>query len=84
MMSQKEAPRQHPWVIPRLHIWFECPAIIEIINNKARHNTVRWRSDQLDGSVVVSFLGTPWSNESDANPPKGDNPRNLLFSSQRY
>ena len=45
-------------------------------------DTVRWRSDQLDGAVVGSFLGTPWSNESDANPPEGDNPRNLLFSSQ--
>ena len=44
---------------------------IEIINNKARHNLIdakcRWRSDQLDGAG--SFLGTPWSNESDANPP---------------
>ena len=45
-------------------------------------NTVRWRSDQLDGAVVGSFLGTPWSNESDANPPEGDNPRNVLFSSR--
>ena len=26
-------------------------------------NTVRWRSDQLDGAVVRSFLGTLWSNE---------------------
>ena len=37
--------------------------IIEIINNKARHNLIdakcRWRSDQLDGAVVVRCLGTP-------------------------
>jgi hypothetical protein len=26
-------------------------------------NTVRWRSDRLDGAVVRSFLGTLWSNE---------------------
>ena len=24
---------------------------------------VRWRSDWLDGAVVGSFLGTPWSNK---------------------
>ena len=35
-------------------------------------NTVRWRSDWLDDAVVGSSLGTPWSNESDANPPEGD------------
>ena len=45
-------------------------------------NTVRWRSDWLVGAKAGRFLGTPWSNESDANPPEGDNPRNLLFSSQ--
>ena len=33
-------------------------------------------------AVVGSFLGTPWSNKSDAEPPEGDNPRNLLFSSR--
>ena len=37
-------------------------------------NTIRWRFDWLDGAVVGSFFGTPWSNESDANPPEGDNP----------
>ena len=42
--------------------------------------TVRWHSDWLDGAVVGSFLGTPWSNESDAKPPERDNPQNLLFS----
>ena len=40
---------------------------IEIINNKARHNLIdvkcRWRSDRLE------FLGTAWSNKSDAKPP---------------
>ena len=55
---------------------------IEMINNKARHNLIdakcRWRLDQLDG---FEFWGTAWSNESDANPPKGDNPWSLLFSS---
>ena len=59
------------------------------MNNKARHNLIdakcRWRSDRLDG---CEFLGTAWSNESDANPPEGDtkqpggdNPCSLLFSS---
>ena len=43
-------------------------------------NTVRWRFDRLDGAVVGSFWGTPWSNKSDAHLPEGDNPRNLLFS----
>ena len=48
-------------------------------------NTVRWLSDRLDGAVVGSFLGTPWSNEIDAHarhaqPPEGDNTRNLLFT----
>ena len=38
-------------------------------------NTVRWRCSR-------EFLGTPWSNKSDAQPPEGDNPRNLLFSSR--
>ena len=38
-------------------------------------------SDRLDGNVVGSFLGSPWSNKSDAQPPEEDNPRNLLFSS---
>ena len=33
-------------------------------------NTVRWRSDWLDGTVVGSFLGTPRSNENDANTPE--------------
>ena len=37
-------------------------------------NTVRWRSDWLEGSIVGKFFGTPWSNESDVNPPEGDNP----------
>ena len=64
----------------------DCLVRIEIINNKDRHNlidanTIRWRSNWLDGAVVGSFLGTPWSNETDANPPEGDNPRNVLFSS---
>ena len=45
-------------------------------------NTIRWRSNRLDGAVVGSFFGTPWSNKSDANPPEGDNPRTLLFSSR--
>ena len=72
------------------HSNFKESFAIEIINNKARHNlinvqlinTVRWRSDWLDGAVFGSFLGTPWSNESDALPPEGDNPLNLLFSSR--
>ena len=61
--------------------WVEYPKhrsskfIIEIIHNKARHKLIdakcRWRSDQLDDT---EFLGTAWSNESDANPPEGDNP----------
>ena len=45
-------------------------------------NTVGWRYDRLDDAEVRSFLGTPWSNKSDANPPEGDIPRNLLFSSR--
>ena len=37
---------------------------IEIINNKARHNlidpnTIRWRCDRLDDTVVLRCLGTP-------------------------
>ena len=34
--------------------------------------SARWRCE---------FLGTAWSNKSDANPPEGDNSWNLLFSS---
>ena len=26
----------------------------------------------VDGTVVRSFFGTPWSNKSDAQPPEGD------------
>ena len=44
-------------------------------------NIVRWRSNWLGGTVVGSFLGASWSNQSDANSPEGDNPRYLLFSS---
>ena len=45
-------------------------------------NIVRWHSYWLSGAVVRSLLGTPLSNKSDANPPEGDNPRNLLFVSR--
>ena len=45
-------------------------------------NTVRWHSNWLDGGVLGNFLGTSWSNKSDANLPEGNNPRNLLFSSR--
>ena len=45
-------------------------------------NIVRWRSNGLDDAVVGSFLGTPWSNKSDAQSPEWDNPRNLLFRSR--
>ena len=45
-------------------------------------NTVRWRSDQLDGAVVGHFLGPPGSNESDANVEGSDcTVRMLLFIS---
>ena len=37
--------------------------------------STRWRCSQ-------EFFGNPYSNDSDANPPEGDNPRNLLFSSR--
>ena len=80
-------PPQSRKSIPRLTLMWNLSADshpIEIIHNKARHNmidanTVRWCSDQLDGAVVGSFLGTPWSNKSDAQPPEEDNSRNLLF-----
>ena len=45
-------------------------------------NTVRWPSDWLDGAVVGVFLGTSWSNKSEAYPLEEDNPQNLLFSSR--
>ena len=35
-------------------------------------NTVRWRSDQLDGAVVGHFFGPPGSNESDVNVEGSD------------
>ena len=35
-------------------------------------NTIRWHSDQLDGTVVGWFFGKPWSNESDANVEDSD------------
>jgi hypothetical protein len=35
-------------------------------------NTVRWRSNWLDGAVVGRFSGIPWSNESDANVEDSD------------
>ena len=42
---------------------FKSESTIEIIKHKARHNliNVKLRSDRLDGAVVGSFLGTPWS-----------------------
>ena len=40
-------------------------------------NTIRWCSDWLDGAVARSFLGTPWSNQSGANPPEGDMPHEI-------
>ena len=60
--------------------------LIEIMNNKARHNLIdakcRWHSDRLDKEVLLcscpwarwrcEFQGTAWSNKSDANPPEGD------------
>ena len=62
--------------------------IIEMINNKARHNLIdakcRWCSDRLDGTV--SFWELAGSNESDANLPEEDTklfkttaPGSLLF-----
>jgi hypothetical protein len=45
-------------------------------------NTVRWRSERLDGAVVRRFLGHPWSNESEANVEDSDcTVRMLLFIS---
>ena len=75
-----------------------CFTQIETYNNIARYNlidtkyhqmafrspsegapiTVRWRSDQSQPAI---FLNT-WSNKSEWWPPEGDNPWNLLFSSQ--
>ena len=44
---------------------------IEIINIKARHNLIdaksRWRSDWLDGAVVVHCLGTPGQTKVSGN-----------------
>ena len=50
---------------------------IEIKNNKARHtlSNVRYRQMAfrlVDGAVVGSFFGRPWSNKSNAQPPEGD------------
>ena len=35
-------------------------------------NSIRWRSNRLDGAVVGVFFGNPWSNESDANVEDSD------------
>ena len=48
-----------------------------MINNKARHNQIYVKYCQMvfgsvGGAVVFGFLGTPWLNESDAQPPDGD------------
>ena len=45
-------------------------------------NSIRWRSNRLDGAVVGVFFGNPWSNESDANVEDSDcRVRMLLFFS---
>ena len=73
---------------PSVFVWgFATFSLIEIINNKARHNLINVKYHQMAFQSARwrwsgSFLGTPWSNESDAQPPEGDNPRNLLFSSR--
>ena len=49
---------------------------IEVINNKARHNLINVCKILSDGvpigrwSCSQEFLGTPWSNESDAQQPE--------------
>ena len=60
---------------------------IEIINKKLRHNEINVKYCQMTFPSARwrcswEFLGTPWSNETDAQPPEGDNPLNLLFNSQ--
>ena len=48
-----------------------------IKNNKARHNLSNVKCRQMafrlvDGAVVGSFFGFPWSHKSNAQPPEGD------------
>ena len=65
---------------------------IQLYKNIARYNlintryipsdgipiTIRWRSDQFQPAIFWN----PWSNKSEWWLPEGDNPWNLLFSSQ--
>ena len=45
-------------------------------------NTIRWRSDRLDGAVVGQCFGNSWSNNSDTNVEDFDcTVRMLLFFS---
>ena len=44
--------------------------------------TVRWSSNRLDGAVVGRFLGTPWSNKSDANVEDSDCTVRMLLVSK--
>ena len=58
---------------------------IEMINNKAMHNLINVKYSKMAFRSARwccsrEFMGTPWSNKSDAQPPEGDNPQNLLFS----
>ena len=43
-------------------------------------NTVRWRSDWLDGAVVGSSWGKPSQKKSDANVEGSDCKVRMLFS----
>ena len=51
---------------------------IEIINNKARHNPINVKYVLSNGFLIGrwrcswEFLGTPRSNDSDAQPPEGN------------
>ena len=53
-----------------------APNCKKIKNNKTRHNLMNVKNRQMafrsvDGAVVGSFFGTPWSNKSNAQPPEG-------------
>ena len=54
----------------RIRTWLGTISLIQ--------STVRWCSDQS----LPAIFWNPWSNKSEWWPPEGDNPWNLLFSSQ--
>ena len=62
-------------------------AIYKIVNNKARYNLIDTKYSQMAFQLARwrcsrALFGNPWSNKSEWWPPEGDNPWNLLFSSQ--